>query len=223
MAPIFKAWGQASVGPADPGPALRRVLLTTNRDKRLDAWWKKAESVFVVKRPKSAFVARRVPQGQLTGRPVTLSHDDDSPVGKASLTGGGHAVRFEAPGDDWYLTSVAIHGSRYGQAEAPDEKFHVWLCDADFKAVADLPFPYRRFKRGDPKWVRLQMKPVRVPRTFIICVGFNPTATKGVSLSYDKEGSGHSLTGLPGEPGRRYDKGDWLVRVRLDKLKFARH
>jgi hypothetical protein len=223
VAPIFKAWGEAEVDPADPAPGLRQALLAANDDERLGGWWDKAAAVFVVKRGKSKFVARTVSSRDLTGRPTTLSYDDGSAAGKASLAGGGHAVRFEAPAGDYYLTSVRIHGSRYGAAEAPDEGFHVWLCDADFNVIAGFEFPYDRFDRGEPEWVRLQVEPTSVPRTFIVCVGFNPTATRGVFLSHDKESSGHSLTGLPGQPGKPYAEGNWLIRVQLDKPKVGAH
>jgi len=223
MPPIFEAWGQAEIDPADPGPAVRQALLAANDDKRLDAWWNKAAPLFLLKRAKSDFIARKVPRRQLTGRPETLSYDDGSAAGKKSSAGGGHAVRFEAPADGCYLTSVRIHGSRYGEKQAPDEDFHVWLCDADFNMIASFEFPYDRFDRGEPEWVRLQIEPISVPRTFIVCVGFNPTATRGVFLSRDKEGSGHSLTGLPGQPGQAYGQGDWLIRVQVDKLKAGAH
>ena len=223
IAVIFDAWGQAEVDFADPAPVLRKALLADNDDERLDAWWNKAEPVFVAKRSKSDFIPRTASARELTGRPDTLSYDDGSVAGKASLAGGGHAVRFEAPAADCYLTSVRIHGSRYGQAQAAKDDFHVWLCDGDFNVIARFEFPYDRFDRGEPKWVRLHVEPISVPRTFIVCAGFNPTATLGVLLSRDKESSGHSLTGLPGRPGNPYSEGDWLIRVQLDKPKVGAH
>jgi RNA polymerase sigma-70 factor (ECF subfamily) len=67
--------------------------------------------------------------------------------------------------------------------------------------------------------VTLPVKPTSVPSEFILCVGFNPTATRGVFVHHDKEGSGNSLTGLPGEPGSDFTKGDWLIRASVDVLK----
>ena len=113
------------------------------------------------------------------------------------------------------------HGSRYGARSAPKEPFHVWLCDADFKAIADFSFPYAIFGRGGPKWVRLRVKPTNVPPEFIVCVGFNPSSTKGVFVSRDAEGSGNSLTGLPGTGGRAFRPGDWMIRAEVDQLKSA--
>ena len=101
------------------------------------------------------------------------------------------------------------------------ENFHVWLCDADFKVIADLPFPYGKFTRGAPRWVTLPVKPTNVPPKFIICAGFNPTRTKGVYVHHDGEGSGNSFSGLPGRGKRAFSTGDWMIRVTLDQPKTA--
>ncbi len=217
VAPIFKAWGQASVDPADPGAVLRKVLLATNDDSRLPDWWNKAEPLLVFKRPRSEFAARTVERTALIGQPTQLAHDDGRSAGKRSVAGGGHAVRFEVPGETWFLTAVEIYGSRYGYPRPPSENFHLWLCDGDFKAIADFPFPYGKFPRGAPRRVRLDVKPTNVPSEFIVCVGFNPTATKGVYVHHDREGSGNSLVGLPGSQGRAFSQGDWLIRIQLDQ------
>jgi hypothetical protein len=67
--------------------------------------------------------------------------------------------------------------------------------------------------------VTLNVTPTRVPPEFILCVGFNPTAAKGVFVHHDKEASGNSLVGLPGEGGQPFPQGDWLIRARVDRLK----
>ena len=67
----------------------------------------------------------------------------------------------------------------------------------------------------------IPLAPTRVLRELIVCVGFNPTGTKGVFVSRDAEASGHSLTGLPGRPGRNFTTGDWLIRVDLYQPKTA--
>jgi len=218
---VFKAWASADVDPADPGAALRKALLTVKTDKRIDQWWNKAEPVLVFKRPKSGFVARTAEPKELSGQPMDLAYDDGRQAGKSSIAGSGHAVRFTIPGGSWYLTGVRIYGSRYGYPAPPKEDFHIWLCDSDFKTIADFPQPYEKFKRGNPRWVNSTLKPTNVPNEFIICVGFNPTGTKGVYVGYDESGSGNSFTGLAGTKGRTFNKGDWLIRVRLDQLKTA--
>lgn len=218
---VFKAFSGADVDPADPGAALRKALLTVKTDKRLDQWWNKAEPVLVFKRPKSGFVARTAEPKELAGQPMDLAHDDGRQAGKSSIAGSGHAVRFTIPGGSWYLTGIRIYGSRYGYPAPPKEDFHIWLCDSDFKTIADFPQPYAKFKRGNPMWINSTLKPTNVPNEFIVCVGFNPTGTKGVYVGYDESGSGNSFTGLAGKKGRAFNKGDWLIRVRLDQLKTA--
>jgi RNA polymerase sigma-70 factor (ECF subfamily) len=145
-----------------------------------------------------------------------LSQDDGKMVGKRSIAGGGHAVKFEAPGDGWTLTAVRVHGARYGTRRAPREDFAVFLCDEKFQQIAEFLFPYSKFERGDSKWVTLEVKPTKLPRTFILGVDFDPTQTKGVYVSHDREGNGHSLVGLPGEGNRPFPQGDWLIRARIE-------
>ena len=49
------------------------------------------------------------------GEIVCLKHDDGRQDGKRSMTGAGHAVRFECPDDEtWVVEAIAIHGSRCG-------------------------------------------------------------------------------------------------------------
>jgi len=229
LAPLLAAWGKAQIDPADPAAALRRTLLAAHPDKQdkqddqkaLADWWNAAEALLVLRRPRSDFAARTLQPGDLAQGALTLEHDDGTPAGKSSLAGSGHAVRFKAQGEDWYLAAVSIHGSRYGLPQPPKEDFHVYLCDKDFKQIADFAIPYAKFSRGQARWVTVPVTPTQVPREFVICVAFNPTATKGVYLSRDAEGSGHSLTGLPGKPGGSFAAGDWMVRVELYLPKTA--
>jgi len=221
IAVVFKAWAKADIDLTEPGPALRETLLETHSDPRLAQWWNEAEPLVVRKRPKSGFIAQTAKVDELLGQPLELAHDDGKPIGVGSFGGSGHAVRFGAPGDDWYLAGVRIHGSRYGQWMAPREDFHVWLCDKDFKVIADFPQRYSRFRRGNPRWVTMSVKPTNVPSEFVICVAFNPTQTKGVYVGYDGSVNGNSYVGLAGKPGAGFDKGDWMIRVKLDQLKTA--
>ena len=145
-----------------------------------------------------------------------LAHDDGRPAGKKSFPRG-HAVAFDAPEGTWYLTSVRIHGARYGNPMPPKEDFHITLCDMKFKKIVDFPFPYKTFHHGPSKWVTLKTKPTKVPAKFVICAGFNAERTKGVYVSHDK--SGKSLVGLPGSPAGYFTGGDWMIRARLDQVK----
>ncbi|MBN1852430.1 MAG: PEGA domain-containing protein [Pirellulales bacterium] len=107
----------------------------------------------------------------LTGKPTELANDDGKPAGRKSFPRG-HASAFESPDGTWYLTSVRLHGSRYGYPAAPKEDFHITLCDEKFKPIADFPFPYKKFKHGSSEWVTLRVKPTVVPKKFVICADF---------------------------------------------------
>ena len=224
LAPLFASWGKVQVDAANPSAALRRVLLETSGESPAIAkWWDRAEPVMVQKRPRSTFLAATRPAAPGT-RPASgpaaakgatneLAHDDGKSAGKSSVAGGGHAVAFEAPGDNFTLTAVKIYGSRYGAPQPPADDFNVWLCDADGKTIKEFTFPYKVFLRGDPRWVTLKTEPTVVPKQFIVCVGFNPTATKGVFVHFDAAHDGDSRSGLPGGLGDAFGKGDWMIRA----------
>jgi RNA polymerase sigma-70 factor (ECF subfamily) len=69
--------------------------------------------------------------------------------------------------------------------------------------------------------VKLAIDPTNVPANFIVCVGFNPAATKGVFVHYDAKGAANSLTGLPGAKSRAFPRGDWMIRIEVDQPKDA--
>ncbi len=215
FAPLFSAWAGLQVDESQPGVALRKALIARGDEQKLSAWWQRAEPVLIVASPKSGFAAQTKTAVQLKGPAKELAKDDGASAGKQSVAGSGHAVRFEAPGKDYYLTAVRIYGSRYGYPQPPRENASIWLCDTSFKKIAEFAAPYSYFVRGDPKWVTIPIRPTRVPTEFIICVGFNPTATKGVYAHYDSGGSGSSFLALPGGKGQPFNKGDWLIRAQL--------
>lgn len=152
----------------------------------------------------------------LTGKPDELANDDGKAAGKKSFPRG-IASAFQVDSDGHYLTSVKIHGGRYGSPRAPKEDFVVTLCDEEFKPIAEFKFPYSRIERGDAKWVTLRVKPTYVPKDFVICLNFNPTSTKGVFISHDADGK--SLVGLPDKKAGFFTGGDWMVRAIVDGLK----
>lgn len=213
LAPLFSAWGKLQVDESKPGTELTKALIARGDNEQLERWWQKAEPVLVVASPKSDFPPQSKEAVQLKTPPKELAKDDGIPAGKRSVAGSGHAVRFTAPAKDSYLTAVRIFGSRYGQPQPPRENAFVWLCDAGFKKIAEFPFPYAVFERGEPKWVTIPVKPARVPPEFVVCVGFNPTGTKGVFVHHDSGGSGNSFLALPGGKGQPFAQGDWLIRA----------
>jgi RNA polymerase sigma-70 factor (ECF subfamily) len=219
LAPLFSAWAKLPVDESNPGDEVGKALIARGDKDQLGHWWQKAEPVLVVAKPKSGFAMQTKDVLQLKTPPQELAQDDGVSAGKRSMAGSGHAVRFTAPGKDSYLTAVRIYGSRYGQAQPPRENAYLWLCDAEFKQIAEFPFAYGTFVRGEEKWVNIPVKPVRVPAEFVVCVGFNPTATKGVYVHHDNGGSGSSFMGLPGSKGRTFDQGDWLIRAVVQDAK----
>jgi hypothetical protein len=147
-----------------------------------------------------------------------LSLDNGQMSGKRSIAGGAHAVKFKVDGDSNYVTSVSLHGSRYGMPQPPKENFNVWICDSNFKPIATFHFRYGAFTRSDPVWKSFTIKPTRVPSEFIVCFGFNPQATKGVYVSHDNKPSQTSSVGIPGrgEP-QPFTQGNWLIRCKVEK------
>jgi len=219
LAPLFVGWGNLSVDETRPGIALGKALLASGDSAKLESWWEKARPVLIVARAQSDFARQGMQADQLKTPSRELAQDDGVSAGKRSVAGSGHAVRFDAPGKNVYLTAVRLFGSRYGQVSPPRENALVWLCDSGFKKIAEFPVPYASFARGAPKWVTIPVKPTRVPPQFVICVGFNPTATKGVFVHHDRAGSGDSFFALPGRTGRSFDKGDWLIRAVVQEAK----
>ncbi len=147
-----------------------------------------------------------------------LSHDNGKMAGKSSINGGGHAVRFKVDGDSSCVTSVSLHGSRYGEARPPKESFQIWICDVNFKPIATFRFPYSSYTRENPAWKTFRIRPTRVPPEFIVCFGFNPHQTKGVYVSFDDRPSETSSIGVPGEnPPQPFAKGNWMIRCKVEK------
>ena len=210
----FAAWGKAKLDPADPGKGLGAALPTGEPVKK---WWAVAGPLFVAKSEASPFASKTARPAELTGKPRELARDDGTSAGKRSIAGAGHAVAFEAPADGGYLTIVRIFGSRYGAAEAPDEKFAVFLLDDQGPRIAEFPFAYARFERGDPEWVELDVPPTLVPAKFVVGVDFQPTARRGVFVHHDAATDGGSTTGIPGLEFAKFAKGDWMIRVRVDQ------
>ena len=215
IAPVFRRWGEIAIDPADPAGPLATALADVSSSGPVQKWWQRAEQYLVAVRPKSQFVAEEARPGQAAGESKELAHDSGKAGGKRSIAGGGHAVRFEAAAGASYLTGIRLHGGRYGRPAAPKEEFHVWLCDAEFKQIADFPFPYAQFHHGRPKWVSLKSKPTRVPEEFYVCVGFNPTATNGVFLSHDDQAAEQSVVGLPGAEPASFSEGNWMIRAEV--------
>jgi hypothetical protein len=222
FAKLFRAWQAAGIDPAKPEEALLATAIKAfpQSEAALEAWWQKAAPLFVQPIRISRTEAEHVRADRLTGNPLELAYDDDASEGKRSIAGGGHARKFSAPGEDWYIRAVSVYGSRYGRPRESG-KFDIALCDGEMQRIAVWKKPYMTFDRGPLRWVRMDVPPTRVPREFYICLDFQPTATKGVYVAYDDSTHGNSLVARPGQPGSPFEAGDWMIRIELDQLKEA--
>jgi len=220
---LFSAWQAAKIDPLEPNSGLLNtaVELAPEHRAKIENWWKNTEAIFVEVRQKSDVKVQTAKLAALTGKPIPLAPDDGMSDGKRSIAGGGHARLFEAPGPEFYLTSVSFFGARYGAPKAPEQKFDIALCDKDLRPIAIWKKPYADAKRGDMAWIKAAIPPTRVPAKFYLCLVFNPTATKGVFVGSDSSTKGHSQTATPGKPGKALADGDWMIRVELDQLKTA--
>lgn len=191
-------------------------------EKALAAWWKEGAAKLLVEPPPEASSEARVTVEPklLAGKPVEQKGDDGTAEGKRSIAGGGHARKFAAPGGgQWFVTSISVHGGRYGPSKAPDTKFDLALCDVQMRPIATWSFRYADFAYGGEDWAKFALQaPTRVPTgEFYVCLDLKPTATNGVYVSIDESTTGASLFATPGRAGRPLDKGDWMIRVTLDR------
>ncbi|UCD29134.1 MAG: hypothetical protein JSV03_01220 [Planctomycetota bacterium] len=192
------------------------------KSEALKEWWRSASKLFVEPVQTSEFTPVRVSASALIGRPIKLAFDDGSSEGRKSIAGGGHARKFAAPGaGDWYIRTVYLYGARYGHPRAPSTSFDIALCDEQMREIVTWKRPYRTFKRGDMKWVRMGVPTTRVPENFYVCLNFRPERSKGVFVGYDTSTTGNSLVATPGKPGSPFEQGDWMIRIELDQLKDA--
>ena len=152
---------------------------------------------------------------------ICLQYDDDSQDSKKSMTGAAHGISFSCPDDEqWYLTSVAVYGSRYGSRKAPREDFSIVVASEDMKSVASFDRPYSLFERSNPDWIDIEVPGVEVSKNFKVVVSFEPTRTRGVYVGIDQDSSpSHSMTVVANETGKSKSdvKGDWMIRAYLTK------
>jgi hypothetical protein len=198
----------------DPGGALAKGLA----DSGLATWFASVREHFVdatVGDSRSALVETDV----LIDAPVILHYDDGKSEGRERLGGQGHAMRFEAPGGEWYLRVVRIYARREGRVSLLRDDIRVWLCDAELKMLAEFRQRGNRLRRGAARWHRVGTPPVRVPQAFVICVQFGEGSLGDVAVHYDADSKGHALIALPGQEPRLFERGDWMIRVGLSRRK----
>ncbi len=213
IAPLFSTWNRLNVDAAHPVASVAAELGKEREADRLTAWWAKAGPRFTAEEDNRL-------AAQLAHDPFELSSDNGQLAESVGLEHDGHAVRFEVVGTNAFLTAVSVCGCRYGPARGAYEQFWVWLCDRNGKTLAGFRFAYSLFPAGAPgRWVRLPIRPTRVPEEFLIVVSFESSRVKGVQVYHDGMPSRQSFTGMPGVAIRPFSKGNWLIRAELDRCK----
>jgi hypothetical protein len=151
--------------------------------------------------------------------PSVLKYGDGQADGKQSLGGSGEMISFLAEKAPARVAGLRVHGSRYGNAEPPDESFLIYFLTQGRQRILHTEMaPYSLFDRGPEKWVEITFeRPVDLPKAFWVVLDFRPHQTKGVYVSFDTSTGGkHSLTGLPGNPTARMRRGgDWMIEAVL--------
>ena len=66
-----------------------------------------------------------------SGDAADMKHDDGTAEGRLVIGDAGEAVHFTLPKEGEKIAGVRIHGSRYGAAEAPKEKFVIYILNSD--------------------------------------------------------------------------------------------
>jgi hypothetical protein len=221
FAKLFAQWQQDR--PKTPDALLASAAAAfPDKKPALAAWWSAATVKLFFDPPPDASAEKKVTAqpSELSGKPVELHGDDGTADDRRSIGGGGHARRFAQEGaGEWFLTSVSVHGARYGPRKAPDTQFDVALCDAEMHVVATWSFPYSSFAFGEMEWTKIPISlPTRVPAGgFHVCLDFHPTATNGVYVAIDTSSRGASSVATPGRTGKPLETGDWMIRATIDR------
>jgi RNA polymerase sigma factor (sigma-70 family) len=152
---------------------------------------------------------------------AALTYGDGTPDGKRSLGGSGELIQFTGPAAAVKVSGVRIHGSRYGQAQAPRESFLIYFLNEKLTRVLHTEMaPYSVFERGAEGWVAVSFeRPIELPKSFWIAIDFRAAQTKGVYVSFDSSTGGkYSRAGLPGmQTAKVTFGGDWMIEATLAK------
>ncbi len=146
-----------------------------------------------------------------------MKHNDGTAEGRLVIGDAGEAVHFTMPKEGEKLAGVRIHGSRYGAAEAPKEKFVVYILNSDCTEILSSQMaPYSLFETGPEKWVEVNFAhPVEVPKDFWVLFDCHANKARGMYLSFDKSTGGKfSRMGLPWLEFQNVPfGGDWMIEL----------
>ncbi len=156
-------------------------------------------------------------------RAVCIAHVDNTAEGKRNYADTGFGVRFTRPEEAAHVVAIQIFCSRYGNPQPPEEDFHIYLMDDNWRLIKELTCPYARIARGQERWYTFGVSPTEVPRQFGVGLWFNARQTKGIYVGVDNDVSrSSSYTGTPDSGYRPIEqKQGWMVRVCLTAAKEA--
>lgn len=154
----------------------------------------------------------KIPEGA-----VCVANVDNTAEGKRSFADTGFGVRFTRPDEAASVVAIQLFCSRYGHPQPPQEGFHIYLLDGDWKLIKELTCPYAHIVRSQEQWYTLGVLPTDVPREFGIGLYFNARQNKGIFMGVDTDvTTSHSYTGKPDSGYQPVEqKQDWMVRVFL--------
>jgi RNA polymerase sigma-70 factor (ECF subfamily) len=159
---------------------------------------------------------QKAASGASRSEAVSSSKGDGKPDGKRSLGGSGEMISLEMPEDASKVAGVKIHGSRYGQPQAPKESFLIFFLNKERTRIIHTEMaPYSLFKRGSEEWVEVKFESplADLPKSFWVVLDFRAAQTKGVYVSFDTATGGKfSRVGLPGTSSSPVNfSGDWMI------------
>lgn len=222
IAQLFAGWESSGIDAVRPSDRLLAVVekMKPHSEAALREWWSAAEPVLVEKLAVSEAKVERCSLSSLSGQPTRIPANKTTETSRVSIAGGGEGRKFDVPGSgDWYLTTVWVYGSRYGEEKPPETAFDIALSDADAKLISIWKGRYASFPYVLDRWTRFDVPPTRVTAAFFVTLNFRADASHGVYVAYDSSTKGSSIDSVPGKPSHDFDGGDWMIQVELDRRK----
>jgi len=204
-----------------PSESLLTALETGagSQAKPLRDWWASAAPLLLRPVQVSPIPAVAIAPESLSGKPIVLALDDGTSDGKYShdeVSAHGRKFSVASPGE-WYLRAISVYAERYGGVEPPNKKLDIALCDSEMRPIAVWQKPYAAFPKREMEWVRLEVPPTKVPNVFYLALYLRSSDSDGIYVAMDNSTKGDSVGSRPGEPPEAFDKGDWMIRVELDR------
>ena len=117
------------------------------------------------------------------------------------------------------VTGLKIHGSRYGQPQAPKESFLIYFMNKDRKRILHTEMaPYSLFKRGSESWVEIKFEtPIDRPCPSLsgwLSISGRPRPKGSTSASIRRRPANSRGSGYPAFRPQPVDfGGDWMIQA----------